>query len=533
MPAHIGTTASDAVRLAELARQAYEEGLSPHGGFLPPEIPLTSLPGPLARYVDICRELPRHYHGPDAHVRPWLDEQLRGGGADEIEQAGADRAAVSSADDGPGVAGTRLPLGLVAAAPGGAPADQPGASRPAGRPVVACVAQTRCPLRREPVPLRAVELATAISAGRRPLRQRRAGGREPRARVSLSVPPEDREERTLFVSIVQSEARGAEALRAIVALLSAAARGCAPDHVSARTAPDRHRRRIARVRDRDPQAASKAGHVSDAHPADPRLGAARAAAAQLAGDRCDGIERVFGHAPARRSKRIADADRAGDGHSRAATPLADRAADPQGPRVPVAESTGAFWASSTMRRRSCGASSSERHRPPLDKQELFNERVQGVQRWRKMHRKRGALHLRGETSRGGKPIRQRGRHGARRGGRRPCPPFRGGDAAAARRDRGRLGRRGRAAAPHGRGGVHVSHARRPDGAGRGSRVARVRGGRDRSGGGDATARAVHHSSRERFASRLAARQRKFSPIWRKASCSGRCRSSRMRPRQPT
>ena len=87
MPAQIGTTASDTLRLAEVARQAYDEGLSPHGGFLPPEIPLTSLPGPMARYVDICRELPRHYHAPDAHVRPWLGEQLSGGAPDEIEQA--------------------------------------------------------------------------------------------------------------------------------------------------------------------------------------------------------------------------------------------------------------------------------------------------------------------------------------------------------------------------------------------------------------------------------------------------------------
>ena len=35
-------------------------------------------------------------------------------------------------------------------------------------------------------------------------------------------------------------------------------------------------------------------------------------------------------------------------------------------------------------------------RPPLT--ELFNECVQGVQRWRKMHQKRGALYLRGETA---------------------------------------------------------------------------------------------------------------------------------------
>jgi CRP-like cAMP-binding protein len=35
-------------------------------------------------------------------------------------------------------------------------------------------------------------------------------------------------------------------------------------------------------------------------------------------------------------------------------------------------------------------------RPPMT--ELFNECVQGVQRWRKMHQKRGALYLRGETA---------------------------------------------------------------------------------------------------------------------------------------
>src|SRR4051812_13852024 len=89
MPTHIGTSASDPLRLAEVVRHAYDEGLSPEGGFLPPDIPLTSLPGPLGRYVDLCRELPRHYHAPEAHVRPWLDDRLRGGGPEEIEQAGA------------------------------------------------------------------------------------------------------------------------------------------------------------------------------------------------------------------------------------------------------------------------------------------------------------------------------------------------------------------------------------------------------------------------------------------------------------
>ena len=232
-------------------------GLSAHGGFLPPEIPLTSLPGPLRRYVDLCRELPRHYHAPDAHVRPWLDDAVarRRPGRDRAGQ-GADRAAVSSADDGPGIAGARLPLGLVAAAPGGAAADEPGASRPARRPVVAHVPQAGCPLRGEPVPLGAVELATAISTGRRPLRQRRAGGRGPRPRVPLPAAagrPRGADAVHLGRGVGSPRRRGAAGDRG--AAVSGRAGGRAPDDLPARQAPDRDRRHLARVRDRDPQAA--------------------------------------------------------------------------------------------------------------------------------------------------------------------------------------------------------------------------------------------------------------------------------------
>ncbi len=49
MLAHVGIPRVGAVQLAEAVRLSHEEGLSPHGGFLPPEIPLASLPGPVGR----------------------------------------------------------------------------------------------------------------------------------------------------------------------------------------------------------------------------------------------------------------------------------------------------------------------------------------------------------------------------------------------------------------------------------------------------------------------------------------------------
>jgi hypothetical protein len=225
MPAHIGTTASDSLRLAEVARQAYDEGLSPHGGFLPPEIPLTSLPGPLARYVDICRELPRHYHAPDAHVRPWLGEQLSGGGPDEIEQA--------SALAEPQCHLLMTVLGLLAHAY----RWDSSPPRPEERQRASLELPDRLAAlwwhvsRRLGVPCVGSLYHFVLSNWR--LRSRPEGGRYANGELAgenlelafhYLLPPADREERTLFISIVESEARGAEALRAIVALLSAAAR---------------------------------------------------------------------------------------------------------------------------------------------------------------------------------------------------------------------------------------------------------------------------------------------------------------------
>src|SRR5215211_897571 len=225
MPAEIGTSSSDPLRLAEAARRAYDEGLTRHGGFLPPEVPLASLPGPLGRYVEICRELPGHYHGPDAHVRPWLAERLSVGGPDEIEQTGA------LAE--PQCHLLMTVLGLLAHAyRWDSSPPRPEERRRTGLELPDRLATLWWHVsRRLRVPCVGSLYHFVLSNWR--LRSRPEGGRYANGEVAGAnlelafhylLPPADREERTLFTSFVESEARGAEALRAIVALLSAAAR---------------------------------------------------------------------------------------------------------------------------------------------------------------------------------------------------------------------------------------------------------------------------------------------------------------------
>ena len=533
MPADIGTTPSEALRLAEAARQAHDEALSPHGGFLPSEIPLTSLPGPLARYVDICRELPRHYHAPDAHVRPWLDEQLRGGGPDELEQA--------IALTEPQCHLLMTVLGLLAHAYRWDSAPP----RPEERQRTSLELPDRLAAlwwhasRRLGVPCVGSLYHFVLSNWR--LRSRPEGGRYVNGELAgenlelafhYLLPPADREERTLFISVVESEARGAEALRVIVALLSAAAR---EDVHQTTYLLDKLRTEIAAISHAFATAIRKQHLKPDTfltliQPThvwglpEPRPRSVQATDVS-------GVERASG------TRRL-------DGASGSQTPIM-QAIDAilglqrrshtgqlvlEGARVPVAEAPAL-----PRRPRRCvaGRAGLRRASGPA----AADGAVQRVRPGRAALAQDASEARRavsqGRDRRGGERIRQRGRHGARRGGRRPCPRVRGGDAAAARRDHGRLVRRGRAAAPHGRGGVHVSHARGPDGAGRRSRVARVRGGRDRPRGGGAAARVVHRPPGS--GSGLAAQRarRRSSPIWRRASCSGRCRSSRTRPRRPT
>src|SRR3954451_13361223 len=398
MPTHIGTSASDPLRLAEVVRHAYDEGLSPEGGFLPPDIPLTSLPGPLGRYVDLCRELPRHYHAPEAHVRPWLDDRLRGGGPDEIEQAGALTE--------PQCHLLMTVLGLLAhayrwdSAPP-RPQERQRTSLELPEPLAAVWWHVS---RRLGVPCVGSLYHLVLSNWR--LQSRPDGGRYANGELAgenlelafhYLLPPADREERTLFISIVESEARGAAALGAIVALLSAAAR---EDVHETTYLLDKLRTDISAISHTFATAIRKQHLTSDAF------------LTLIQPTHVWGLPE-----PRPRSLKATDASESSEPPG---TRLLDGASGSQTPILQAIDAmlglqrrshTGQLILKGRAyllpeHRRFLGALDdaspvvrgyAERAaRPPLT--ELFNECVQGMQHWRKMHQKRGALYLKGESA---------------------------------------------------------------------------------------------------------------------------------------
>jgi hypothetical protein len=58
---------------ATCLRTVFESCIPPRLGFLPPVVPLDTLPAPWDDYLDAVRELPRHYHGDAASARAWMD----------------------------------------------------------------------------------------------------------------------------------------------------------------------------------------------------------------------------------------------------------------------------------------------------------------------------------------------------------------------------------------------------------------------------------------------------------------------------
>ena len=398
MLAHIGTPASDPLRLAEVARQAYDEGLSPHGGFLPPEIPLTSLPGPLARHVDICRELPWHYHGPNAHVRPWLDEQFRDGRAEELEQAGVLTE--------PQCQLLMTVLGLLAHAyrwDSSPPRPQERQRTSIELPDQLAALWSHVS-HRLGVPCVGSLYFFELSNWR--LRDRPEGGGYANGEVvgenlelafHYLLPPADREERAIFMSVVESEARGATALRAIVALLSAAAR---EDVHQTTYLLDQLRTEISAISHTFATAIRKQHLKSDTF------------LTLIQPTHVWGL-------PEPRPRGVEAADVPASSEP-AGTRLLDGAS---GSQLPILHALDAILG---LQRRSDTGQLTLRSRayllpkhrrflsalddashivrkfveraawPPMT--ELFNECVHGVQRWRKMHQKRGALYLRGETA---------------------------------------------------------------------------------------------------------------------------------------
>ena len=251
------------------------------------------------------------------------------------------------------------------------------------------------------------------------LRSRPEGGRYVNAEVAgenldvafhYLMPPADREERTLFMSVVESEARGAEALRVIVALLSAAAQEdvhqmtylleklrieiAAVSHVFAsairkqQLQPDTFLTLIQPTHVWGlPEPRPRSAAASDVRGGARRPARAARRRKRIAAPTMQAIDAVLGLQRRSHTGQLI---------------LKGRAyLFPQHRRF-----LGALDDASQVVRGFVERAA----RPPLT--ELFNECVQVVQHWRKMHQKRGALDLRGETA-GAASVHQRGRHGAR------------------------------------------------------------------------------------------------------------------------
>jgi hypothetical protein len=56
--------------------QEFERCLSGEGGFLPSTVPGAALPDAFSRFLAAIDELPSHYHGAEASVRAWLDREF-------------------------------------------------------------------------------------------------------------------------------------------------------------------------------------------------------------------------------------------------------------------------------------------------------------------------------------------------------------------------------------------------------------------------------------------------------------------------
>ncbi len=63
--------------IAAAVRRSYERDLGGVGAFLPPLVPVTDLPAPLAPYLEACAELPSRYPRGCGGVRAWLDGEFR------------------------------------------------------------------------------------------------------------------------------------------------------------------------------------------------------------------------------------------------------------------------------------------------------------------------------------------------------------------------------------------------------------------------------------------------------------------------
>ncbi|HEV3257776.1 MAG TPA: cyclic nucleotide-binding domain-containing protein [Gemmataceae bacterium] len=367
------------LRLVASFREAYTNCLNPEGGFLPPVVPAQALPEPWQAYVRSCLELPQHYHGSNAHVRPWLDERV-----------GAWDPAWAGLVEGLGELELNTLMTVLStlghayrwdsAPPRHEEYQRTRIDLPAGLSEPwALVA------RRLGVP-RVGSLYHLVLNNWR-LRSRPNGGPYTNAEVAgdnlefaypYLLPPADQQARAFFASIIESEARGALALRTIAGLLLAVAHSNAHETVYLLDKLRAEIQDIGRVfgiyiRKQVVTADTFLTLIQPTHVwglnegTGPLDGASGSQAPILqALDAALGLKRQShtGQAVLKGRQYLLPAHRRFlatlDEASAVVRTFVDESADPQ-------------------------------------MTELFNECVKGVQLWRRMHQKRGALYLKGDT----------------------------------------------------------------------------------------------------------------------------------------
>jgi CRP-like cAMP-binding protein len=215
----------NALELSNALHDAYATCVTAEGGFLPARIPPATLPAPLDRYVELCRELPARYHGPDAHVRPWLDAELAAW--DPAHEAAIDAIQEDERHTLMTVLSTLAhAYRWDSTPPRPEEYERSRIDLPESLFTPWTLVSERLGVLRVGALYHLVIFNWRLAS--RPEGGEYRNGDINAANLEVSFPyllaPIEREARALFMTIVEMEARGAQALRTIVALVSAAAR---------------------------------------------------------------------------------------------------------------------------------------------------------------------------------------------------------------------------------------------------------------------------------------------------------------------
>lgn len=204
---------------------AWRESVTPAGGFLSPRIPLDRVPLPFARWQDALAELPGRYHRPDASVRGWLDDAFGewdpalDGIVTDLGPAETDKLFTVLSFLGHAYRWDSAP-------------PRPDAYRAARIDVPAGIARPWALLARKLDVPRVGNLYSMLGCnwslrgrtGGEPYRNEELVGDALALQHVWLQAPEDREICAFICTVIETEARGAPALRTIVSLVRAAVR---------------------------------------------------------------------------------------------------------------------------------------------------------------------------------------------------------------------------------------------------------------------------------------------------------------------